>query len=221
MGAADKAITEASENIRLHPESAEAYSARASLYILMEEYEKAIADADQSVRINPRNFDAYLQRGFAHVRRGNYDRAIQDFTEAVSLSPSDAQARQNRAFILARQGKYHEAAADLVQASKLDPRAAEIFNSLAWLLSTCPDATIRDGTKATEFINQALQLSPNQIPFWDTRAAVFAENSDFQNAIEWEERYLQGKDLSETERRMGTERLALYHAGKPYREEPK
>lgn len=221
MGAFDKAIAEASETVRLHPESAETYSARAILYNHVGDYDKAIADADRATQINPRDLEGYYQRGFAHERRESYDKAIQDFTEAIKLVPGDTQSLQGRAIAFARKGKYHEAAADLMRASELDPRAAEIFNSLAWLLSTCPDPTIRDGTKATEYINQALRLSPNQIPFWDTRAAVFAENSDFQNAIEWEERYLQGKDLSETQRRKGTERLALYHAGKPYREAPK
>jgi tetratricopeptide (TPR) repeat protein len=221
MGAADKAIAEASEAVRLHPESAEAYSARASLYNLAEDYDKAIADADHAIRINPRDLDAYLQRGFAYVRRENYNRAIQDFSEAVKLNPGDAQPRQNRGFASARQGKYKEAAADLVQASRLDPKSPDVLNSLAWLLATCPDSTVRDGGKAVEYINQALQLDPNRWNIWDTRAAVSAENGDFKDAVSWEERCLERKDLSEIERRRVTERLALYRVGKPYREQPK
>src|SRR5437899_11071343 len=98
---------------------------------------------------------------------------------------------------------------------------ARIFTSVACLLVTCPDPTVRDGAQATEYIDRALQLAPDQWQSWDTRAAVFAENGDFENAVSWEERCLQRNDLSDEQRRRASERLALYRAGKPYREEPK
>jgi len=92
---------------------------------------------------------------------------------------------------------------------------------LAWLLATCPDSTVRNRAKATEYVSRALKLDPHQWHVWDTRAAVFAENGDFGNAVQWEERCLEQKDLSEAERGKVKERLAFYRARKPYREEPK
>jgi len=92
---------------------------------------------------------------------------------------------------------------------------------LAWLLATCPDPTIRDGAKATEYVERALQLAPDRWDIWDTRAAVFAENGEFENAVSWEERCLQRNDLSEEQQRRASERLSLYRSAKPYREEPK
>ena len=147
--------------------------------------------------------------------------AIDDLTEEIKLDPNHDDAWRCRGFALRKQGKYAEARADLLQACKLNPKSAEIFNSLAWLLSTCPDSAVRDGIKAKEYINQALQLDPDRWNFWGTRAAVSAENGAFDDAISWQERCLERKDLSEEERRGATERLALYRAGKPYREELK
>ena len=77
-----------------------------------------------------------------------------------------------------------------------EPKSSAPFNSLAWLLATCPDSTVRDGGKAAGYIDQALELEPDRWTIWDTRAAVSAENGDFKDAITWEERCLNRKDLS-------------------------
>jgi tetratricopeptide (TPR) repeat protein len=221
LGAADKAIAEASKAVQLHPKKAEAYSARATLYNYGGNYEKAIADADHAIQLNPSDPDAYYARGFATLQLKDYPGAIHDLTEEIKLDPNHGSAWHCRGFALLKQGKYCEARADLLHAVNLNLRSAELLNSLAWLLSTCPDPAVRDGIRATEYVTQALQFDPNQKDFWDTCAAVFAENGDFKNAIDWEARFLERKDLSADERHKATERLALYRRGKPYREEPK
>lgn len=191
VGAHDKAMADASELIRQHPNRAAGYTLRAGFYNDKHDYQKAIADGNRALQIEPRNIAAC----------------------------SDAHLVRAGAFLYLK--RYNQAVADLLEAVKVDPKSTDAFNSLAWLLATCPDSTVRNGTKATEYISRALQLDPNKWALWDTRAAVFAENGDFENAAKWEERCLQRKDLSEAERHKATERLALYRARKPYREEPK
>jgi serine/threonine-protein kinase len=220
LGANDRAMADASEAVRQHPESAEAYSTRALLHNVVENYDKALVDADRAIEIDPGDGVGYLQRGFAHLQLKNQQRAIQDLTEALKLDPLERSAWMNRAWALKEQGRYKEAVADMLQATKVDPKSSAPFNSLAWLLATCPDPTVRDGKKAACYSDEALELEPDRWTIWDTRAAVSAENGDFKNAVAWEERCLDRKDLSEEERRRATERLALYRAGKPYREEP-
>jgi len=225
QGAYDKAMADVSDVIRWHADCASAYSLRGQLYNLIGDYDKAIADAGRAIQMNPRDLDAHLTRGFAHLRVKNYDRAVQDLTEGLKLTPSDGYALGHRAFAFTKLGKYKEAVADLVEASELEGKAgifeapaADVLNSLAWLLATCPDSAVRNGEKATEYVSRALQHDPNRWQTWDTRAAVFAENGDFGNAVQWQERCLERKDLSEVERGRLKERLALYRAEKPYRE---
>jgi tetratricopeptide (TPR) repeat protein len=221
QGAGHKAFAETSEVIRLDPNNAAAYSTRAILHNSRDDFKSAISDSDRSIQINPRDLDAYLQRGYAYLRLSDYDQAIKDLTEGIKLTPTDEIAWLNRGSAFAKQRKYKEALDDFLQASNVNPRSAYAFNSVAWLLATCPDSTFRDGSKATEYITQALQLEPDRWSIWDTRAAAFAENGDFENAVAWEERCLERKDLSEDERKNVTERVALYRTRKPYREEPK
>ena len=63
-------------------------------------------------------------------------------------------------------------------------------NSLAWVLSTYPDASIRDGAAAIQLATkQALELSGRNNPtVLRTLAAAYAESSRFSEAIEIAER---------------------------------
>src|SRR5262249_53061213 len=155
------------------------------------DYQKAIADANRAIQIDPRNtascIDAYLARGLAQLSLEHYDQAVLDFRAALKLDPKDINALLNRGTAFIKLGKFKEGVADLAEAGKLDPQSIDASHRLAWLLATCPDATIRNGREATEYINRALKLDPNQWKVWDTRAAVFAENGDFENAASWEE----------------------------------
>jgi tetratricopeptide (TPR) repeat protein len=223
QGAYDKATADVSDVIRWHPDCAVGYSIRARLYNIAGDYDKAIGDADRAIQMNPRDLDAHLQRGLGYLHVKKYDQAVQDLTEGLKLTPTDGIARLHRAVAFKNLGKYKEALADMLQATEgeLDGKSAVVFNSLAWMLATCPDSAVRNGEKATEYISRALQLDPNRWQLWGTRAAVFAENGDFGNAVKWEERCLEQKDLSEVERGGVKERLDLYRAEKPYREQPK
>ena len=62
------------------------------------------------------------------------------------------------------------------------------FNDHAWMLSTLPDRKCRNGQKAWKIYAELQNLyAPNEPIPWaylDTKAAVLAEISDFNEAIE-------------------------------------
>lgn len=74
----------------------------------------------------------------------------------------------------------------LEKASAREVKAA--FNDYAWMLSTLPDKSCRNGQKAWRIFSdlQSLYGSTEPIPwsYLDTKAAVFAEISEFNEAIE-------------------------------------
>ena len=97
-------------------------------------------------------------------------------------------------------------------AREQDPAA---YNALAWLLVTCPEASIRDGRKAVDFASRAWEESPT----WghaDTLAAAYAEASDFDSAVLWEERAM---ELAPVQNKTGCrKRLDSYLARRRYRD---
>ena len=62
--------------------------------------------------------------------------------------------------------------------------SVDILNNLGWILSTFPDASLRDGHKAVALAERANQLSGAQNPsILRTLAAAYAEAGNFDNAI--------------------------------------
>ena len=72
--------------------------------------------------------------------------------------------RVNLGNILLQQGRVDEAISHLQTALKLQPDEAHALSSLAWVLATCPAASIRNGARAIELAQRASQLSGGRDP---------------------------------------------------------
>jgi TPR repeat protein len=122
---------------------------------------------------------------------------------------------------------YRRAGAWYQRASRSeDPWAS---NNLAWFLATCPDHSLHDPAKASEFANRALRLmddagEPESYEMYDTKAACLARQGDFLAALLWQKKALelmgQDKDLPEQEQETlkaeFLQRLRLYQLQTPY-----
>jgi tetratricopeptide (TPR) repeat protein len=112
---------------------------------------------------------------------------------------------------------YAHAIADYDQAILLNAKTPTIYNNLAWLLATSPQAGLRDGKKALEDAMTACELTYWQSPEnVDTLAAAYAETGDFADAVKWESSFLAMPNLAEKDAADGRNRLNLYKAHKPY-----
>ena len=76
-------------------------------------------------------------------------------------------------------GEHHKAIADYQRGCRLNPGDAFAHNSVAWLLTFCPDREIRDGKLAVESGTIACKLSNWKEPeFLDTLACAYAATGD-------------------------------------------
>ena len=193
---------------------------QASEAIKSNNFDRAIALLSEVIAANGNKALAYPLRGFAFYKKNDYASAITDFTRTLEINPKDAEGFFYRAHSFEKTKQYAEALDDLLTTYKLNPELGNgMDNSLAWFFATCPDDQVRNAAKAAEHVDRALELKPNDGAIWDTCAAVFAENGDFEDAIEWEKAYLDREDLTQENRRGGEERLALYQAHRPFRNE--
>jgi tetratricopeptide (TPR) repeat protein len=115
------------------------------------------------------------------------------------------------------EGRYSEAIARLDSALTSNPDNAFLHNNKAWLLATCPDDTVRDGTLAVEHATKACDLTNwSNYAYVDTAAAAYAESGDFDSAVKWQTEAIRlggGSYAQDFQKR-----LRLFKAGKPYRE---
>ena len=88
-------MTEALERITLmvegHPDKAELYSVRASMYAENKQPELAIMDLDRAVELEPENPNYYLSRAYLQKQQGNKRRALADFEAAIKNGVPSAQ----------------------------------------------------------------------------------------------------------------------------------
>jgi uncharacterized protein HemY len=103
----------------------------------------------------------------------------------------------------------------------LDPNSIEGLNNLAWLLSTSPEASVRDGGRAVTLAERGCSLTEFKMPvLLGTLGAAYAEAGRFAEAIAAAERACaaasQAGDTATASKNQ--ELLGLYRANRAYRE---
>ena len=201
-------------------DSATEHLNRGNDWFAKQEYDKALADYNQALAINPRYAPAYCFRGAAWNNQEQYDKALADYNQAIAIDSQYATAFHKRGVVWEKMGEFEKAITDYQQAIKLDPKFAVACNHLAWLYATCPDEKHRDGKKAVEYANKALQLRGGKLgASLGTLAAAYAECGDFAKAKQWQAKAIawapSDKSATDKDRQGAASRLELYKQGKP------
>ena len=108
------------------------------------------------------------------------------------------------------------------KALKIDVNYGEAQNNLAWVLSTHPDADLRNGKEAMRLITAAVKnRSGKASSLLDTLAAAYAEEKQFEQAVAAAKKAIEiSRARGQLERAKNIEsRLQRYEAGQPYRDE--
>jgi Flp pilus assembly protein TadD len=104
--------------------------------------------------------------------------------EGLQIHPDNIGARNGLGFIFFKQGRAGEAEAEFRKVLELQSNNVEAQNNLAWILATCPGASLRNGTRAVELAQRANQLSAGSNPaILATLAAAYAEVGSFSQAV--------------------------------------
>ena len=90
-----------------------------------------------------------------------------------------------------QQGLMDEAIWQYRKTLAIQPDSAQAQKNLAWVLATCPQAALRNSTKAVELAERANQLAGEGEPvFLCVLAAAYAEAGRFSEAVETAQRAL-------------------------------
>jgi tetratricopeptide (TPR) repeat protein len=98
----------------------------------------------------------------ARTKKGDLNGVIADFAKVIELKPDNAEAYDNRAQDRFWKGDLAGASTDFTRTVALNPKQADGYNSLAWLLATAADSSVRNGPKAVEDATKACELGYEQ-----------------------------------------------------------
>ncbi len=213
----ERAVDFFSAEIRAAPTEPANYARRAAIREKRGELVEAVADLGEAIRLDPRGAAAHAHRGRVRAALRELDGAVADYTEAVRIDPDFAAAYKGRGNVREERREYEQALADFDRAIRTEPGYVHAYNDRAWLRATCPEARFRDGKAAVADATRACDLDGWRDPdLVDTLAAAHAETGAFARAVE-----VQEKALALVKDGAGAgpfrERLALYKAGKPFR----
>ena len=146
--------------------------------------DQALAHYEEAIKLRPDYADAYYNFGSILFQEGRTNDAIAQWQKALAIQPEDAVVHTSLGNAFLKEGLAKEAIVEYQHALRIAPQDPLAQNNLAWVLTTSADASIRDGAKAVEFAQRAVELSGGKDPnFLRTLAAAYAESGRFSEAI--------------------------------------
>ncbi len=223
-GEVDEAIAYCNRAVAIEPNDPDAQVALGNALVGKERIDDAIVHYEKALAIRPDYFTARYTLSHALLQKGEIDAAIVQSRAALLIRPENADAHTNLAIGLDEKGQTAEAITHYQKALEIAPRSPSAANNLAWLLATCPDASLRNGEKALELAGQANQLSRGADPLvLRTLAAAYAETRQFGKAAETAHSALQLAKMRGDKSLAAAlqQEIAFYEVSLPYREAPK
>jgi len=204
-------------------ETADLHNNLGNLLVSQNRLDEAIKHYESAVKLKPENGEFHYNLAAVLALRGRFSEAVAQFQRTLELLPNSVQGHYRLGLALQSQKKIAAAMAEYEKVLELNPKHALALNNLAWLLATCSEPSLRNGSKAVELARQTEQLSGgNQPDVLDTLAAAYAEAGQFGEAVETAKRAL---NLNATQNNKPLAdalqmRLKLYEANSPFHEKP-
>jgi tetratricopeptide (TPR) repeat protein len=183
--------------------------------------DEAISKLQAAIDLRPENGPAHDNLAKALLRKGQVTEAMVHYRKFLEIEPGNVEARNTLGTALIQQGRVREAIDQWQDALAIQPDNGNAASNLAWVFATCPDDSIRDGARAVQLGEKALDISGGKIPMiYRVVAAAYAENGRFADAVESAQH---GAELATTQ---GNPALAaelesnitLYQSGRPLRD---
>ena len=104
--------------------------------------------------------------------------------ENLQVANEFSATQTKAAFELCQQKNFAAAIELYRQALRQQPNSPDLLNGLAWLLATCPDHSLRNGSDAVRLAEHACELTHYQVAgLIETLGAAYAEAGRFPEAI--------------------------------------
>ncbi len=217
LGDTDGAIAEYRKAIELAPANATALYNLGALLRQRGELGEALDSFRNAALYAPEDGVIRFQLADALRLTGREKESLLHFRKSAELEPPGEMARFREVQVLNQLGRDAEAIARLKEGLAVIPRSSLLALTLARLLASSDDLSLRDGERAIQILND----SPirRSIRSFETLAMAYAEAGDCDKAVEWQSQALEAAmDFDEKETAAALERtLEHYRDDRPCR----
>jgi Flp pilus assembly protein TadD len=166
------------------PNTAETHGSLALILLRKNKLDEALIHLQKAADIRP-DADNWYNLGNAQLQSGQFAKAIDSYLRVVASNSEHADAQYCLGMAYARLGKMDEAVSHYQSALVADPWHLPSINNLAWLLATSRQDSLRNGARAVELMQMALQLpGGSKVHLLHALAAAYAETGQFERAVE-------------------------------------
>lgn len=183
--------------------------------------DEAIAELEIASKLVPGDAVIHRNLAIALAQKGRLDEAIQHLEKAMQIAPDFVEGYFYLGALYSTRGRLADALGQWRHLLKLQPGHVSALNSLARVLATAPDASLRNGAEAVALAERAARLSGGRDPILlDTLAAAYAETGRFPEAVKTQRQALDVAGQNANPQLVGAlkARLSMYEAGQPFRE---
>lgn len=211
-------------SVKLNPRNASAHCNLAKALLLKNDFAEAERHFRTALESQPEHVDTLRNYAAALADRGRATEAVKLLQQAVRLKPS-LEIRLQLAGLFTARGQDAGAVRELRLALAARPDSTEALSTLAWILATAADETVRAGSAALELAKQACELKPPDAQGLTALAAAYAETGRYAEAVETAKQAIALAEAStganQRFAQLNAQLLQLYQAGKPYHTTPR
>ena len=188
QGKLDEAIAVFRKAIEIDPKSADAQdNLGVALLNDLKDYEKAAECFRKAIELNPRNAKYWVHLSYVLQDQRKLDESNAACRKAIEIDPNskDASAAYFRlGKVLEDQKKPDEAIACFRKAAEVNPNYSLAHSCLAWLLTNCWDAKLRDVSGGLEAARKAVEVAPQSSLAWEVLGWARYRAGDWKASIE-------------------------------------
>jgi protein O-mannosyl-transferase len=192
----EEAIEQYKLALEIDDKHVNAHANLAVVYGLEGRIEESIAEYEATLRLSPDHKNANNNLAITLIDQGRPDEAIRYLKHILSLEPENALAHYNLANAYTKTKQPLVAFEHIQAANRLEPNNPVLIYRLARILATSTDASVRNGVKAVTRSKEAIALFKDSVPAeaYETLAAAYAENGQFDQAVKAAEKAIELAD---------------------------